>query len=247
MIKSSLLCNRKTIHLPNNRDKNSRKVPGFCFCTGLRPSEQKRHENEYFMRGLDPLTHMEIAKLDLYERELIIEYIQRVEESVSRFPIQSYEIPRANQSQPQSTELKNTNANARPLHYCKRHGNCLHKTEDCLALKKGLPPRDPKVSSGVNKYNSAYVNKYNSAYVNKYNSAYVNFLCVPQPNINKLVLKGTINHQNELFQLDPGAKVSCISFEEALCLKLPYFPAYSPQQRISRSQKYFVNSVFLFI
>lgn len=159
----------------------------YCFCYNLRPAEQSIREDEYFMKGLHPEASLELLKHKIVSRSEVIAYISAIERKL----IESQVIrnPRSKSASEDSNKEGETK-----IRHCKKHGNCLHTTEQCRELRKNEKKRQVDI--------------------NKSNKFYINFIKVPAPNITAIELAGKHGDKRIVAQIDPGASISCISEEK---------------------------------
>ena len=127
----------------------------YCLCASIKPAEQIQREEEYFTRGLHPITKAEMAGRGKTSKESIIAAISAIEESLMRNAKAFQDKPaEAGADMPRekiktiSSAYNNKNNRVptqaltrmeeKPVKYCKKHGNCFHDSKDCRQLKEDL-------------------------------------------------------------------------------------------------------------
>lgn len=200
----------------------------YGFCARLKPQELILREHEFFMRGLHPLTHLEVLRLGFETKETILVHIQKIEKTMEQLAPELEKLF-LKESEPISMHKTDPSTLTTESKYCSRHGGGFHNTSECRALKANLPP---KKKDEINKSKSQY------SYVIK----------APEAKKKLLELVGTLQGQDILFQIDPGATISCIGLELTKLKKLNIEPCTEIQSKIATGDILlitgYVNAVF---
>ncbi|KAI4292771.1 hypothetical protein PAPHI01_2045 [Pancytospora philotis] len=188
----------------------------YCFCSGLKPSEQQAREDSFFMHGLHPSTKIELARCSIYEREAAESLIRSVEEAADNYADELWK-PASKAFGLSARPVSASTTAIRPILYCSKHGNCFHSTQQCRAIKARQSPQESKPNDKSTFNNNKFHRSYKAQLVR-----------APTLQLGGIELTGKITDKEIRFQLDPGAVISCLSHETADKLGLPIIPNDKP-------------------
>lgn len=165
----------------------------YCFSSRLDRRHESKRLDEFLMKELHHETLLELSKHGIFKSHEALKHIAGVEEIARQQAVLN--------SKTLNPVYQDSNSNSDPKKeyvkrkYCARHGQGFHSTEECNTAKAELKKSTRKM--------------------NKPSSSYINIIKAPRPKLSGLVFEGTSNNGDLLFQLDPGANLSCISTEVA--------------------------------
>lgn len=125
----------------------------YCFCSQIKPLENQHRFEELFFKGLHPV----LGEITLSHGLTTIEQVMTHVSAIEEFLLQhrgNKDKPRIDQEpktfRQDDKEKDQTQSGGSRLKFCKKHGNCMHTSNECRALKGNDPTK-------FNKKNSAYI------------------------------------------------------------------------------------------